>query len=142
MSLEGQTVYAGEKLSLVGGAVRAEVQGVWRGQHRYASGILNAKTKTIYRSKSAQVYLFIQLCKETYDFDEDGERYYEKVVHGEYSPGSFTWTKADGQASCQNSLLDGATEAHHIWSPSSCLAESITPTRKWPIWSAIKSRMV
>ena len=82
MSLEGTTVHVGEKLSLAGGAVRAEVQAVWRSQHRHSSGILTAKTKTIYRSKSAQVYLFIQLCQETWEFDEDGERYYEKVVHG------------------------------------------------------------
>ena len=82
MSLEGTTVHVGERLSLAGGAVRAEVQAVWRSQHRHSSGILTAKTKTIYRSKSAQVYLFIQLCQETWEFDEDGERYCEKVVHG------------------------------------------------------------
>lgn len=83
MSLENSTVHTGEKISLAGGAVRAEVQGIWRGPHRFSSGILTAKTKTIYRSKSAQVYIFIQLCQETWQFDEDGERYYEKVVHGE-----------------------------------------------------------
>ncbi|ORY27432.1 hypothetical protein BCR39DRAFT_538001 [Naematelia encephala] len=82
MSLENSTVHVGEKITLAGGAVRAEIQGVWRGQHRYSSGIVTAKTKTIFRSKSAQVYLFIQLCQETWEFDEDGERYYEKVVHG------------------------------------------------------------
>jgi hypothetical protein len=84
MTMEGCTLHVGEKISLAGGAVRAEVQGIWRKQHRHSSGILTAKSKTIYRSKSSQVYLFIQLCTETWDFDEDGERYYEKVVHGEF----------------------------------------------------------
>jgi hypothetical protein len=82
MSLEGTTIHVGEKVTLAGQAVRAEVKGIWRGNSRHSSGIVTAKTKTIYRSRSAQVYIFIQLCQETYEFDEDGERYYEKVVHG------------------------------------------------------------
>jgi len=83
MSLENSTVHTGEKITLAGGAVRAEVHGIWRGSHRFSSGIVTAKTKTIYRSKSAQVYIFIQLCQETWEFDEDGQRYYEKIVHGQ-----------------------------------------------------------
>lgn len=85
MSLENTTVHVGEKVTLAGGAVRADVQGVWRGRHQYSSGILTSKTKTIFRSKSAQTYIFIQLCEETWEFDEDGERYYEKVLHGEFA---------------------------------------------------------
>lgn len=87
MSFENLSVHVGERITLAGGAVRAEIQGLWRGQHRYSSGIITAKTKTIYRSKSAQVYIFLQLSQETWEFDEDGERYYEKVVHGESSSG-------------------------------------------------------
>lgn len=83
MSLEGQTVHVGEKINLAGGAIRAEVHAIWRGGDRYSSGIVTSKSKTIYRSRSAQVYIFIQLCQETWQFDEDGERYYEKVVHSE-----------------------------------------------------------
>ena len=82
MSLENSTIHVGERITLCGGAVRAEIHGIWRGSHRYASGIFTSKTKTIYRSRSAQVYIFIQLCQETWEFDEDGERYSEKVVHG------------------------------------------------------------
>ncbi|EIW66543.1 hypothetical protein TREMEDRAFT_35030 [Tremella mesenterica DSM 1558] len=82
MSLENSTIHVGEKVSLAGGAVRADIQGIWRGKNRYSSGIVTPKTKTIYRSRSAQVYIFIQLCQETWEFDEDGERYSEKVVHG------------------------------------------------------------
>ncbi|WWC68656.1 uncharacterized protein I206_102587 [Kwoniella pini CBS 10737] len=98
MSLEGMTLHVGEKVSLAGGAVRAEVNFIIRSEKdpktgkmrdkRYSSGIATAKTKTIFRSKSAQVYLFIQLCEETWEFDEDGERYIEKVVHG-YLPDLF-----------------------------------------------------
>lgn len=85
MSLENSTIHVGEKVQLAGGVIKADVQGLWRGSnalHRHASGIVTAKTKTIYRSKSAQFYIFIQLCQETWEFDEDGERYSEKIVHG------------------------------------------------------------
>nr|ODN85129.1 vacuolar membrane-associated protein IML1 [Cryptococcus depauperatus CBS 7841] len=98
MSLEGTTLHVGEKVSLAGGAVRAEVNFIIRsektksgtemGPRKVSSGIVTAKTKTIFRSKSAQVYIFIQLCEETWQFDEDGERYVEKVVHG-YLPELF-----------------------------------------------------
>ncbi|WVW80120.1 hypothetical protein I302_102095 [Kwoniella bestiolae CBS 10118] len=103
MSLEGMTLHVGEKVSLAGGAVRAEVNFIIRSEKdpktgkmrdkRYSSGIATSKTKTIFRSKSAQVYLFIQLCEETWEFDEDGERYIEKVVHG-YLPDLFArWSE-------------------------------------------------
>jgi hypothetical protein len=82
MSLENTTVHVGEKVTLAGGAVRADIQGIWRGRHRYSSGIVTSMTKTIYRSKSAQTYIFISICQETYEFDEDGEQYYEKILHG------------------------------------------------------------
>nr|XP_031862950.1 uncharacterized protein CI109_001425 [Kwoniella shandongensis]KAA5530022.1 hypothetical protein CI109_001425 [Kwoniella shandongensis] len=98
MSLEGMTLHVGEKVSLAGGAVKAEVNYIVRSERgrngkedknrKYASGIATPKTKTIFRSKSAQVYIFIQLCQETWEFDEDGERYIEKVVHG-YLPELF-----------------------------------------------------
>jgi hypothetical protein len=114
MSLEGTTLHVGERLTLAGGAVRAEVYGIWRNSHRFASGILTAKTKTIYRSRSAQVYIFIQLCQETWEFDEDGERYYEKIVHGEQSS-HVRWQIADNlQASFLIYLHAGAKKAHRI----------------------------
>lgn len=95
MSLEDSTIHVGEKVQLAGGVIKADVQGLWRGSkalHRHASGIVTSKTKTIYRSKSAQFYIFIQLCQETWEFDEDGERYSEKIVHGK-SPKCHSFKK-------------------------------------------------
>jgi hypothetical protein len=51
------------------------------------SALITARTKTIFRSKSAQSFIFLQLCREMYEFDEDGERYYEKALYGKL------WTK-------------------------------------------------
>jgi hypothetical protein len=128
MLLETQTVHVGERISLAGGAVRAEVHAIWRGGERFSSGIVTSKTKTIYRSKSSQVYLFIQLCAETWQFDEDGERYYEKIVHGKstlirliqaFSPSSFPAGTAKAHRTSSRSLpLLGSTTTRsrlHSW---------------------------
>lgn len=47
---------------------------------RVSSSYFTSRTKTIFRSVSAKYYVFIQVCRETYEFDEDGERYYEKAM--------------------------------------------------------------
>jgi hypothetical protein len=117
MSLEHSTIHVGEKVQLAGGVIKADVQGLWRGSnaiHRHASGIVTSKTKTIYRSKSAQFYIFIQLCQETWEFDEDGERYSEKIVHGM----SYSQSGADRQASSLNYSRNGPKSRHLTWSPS------------------------
>lgn len=35
----------------------------------------------MYRSLTARCSIFIQVCRELWDFADDGERYYEKIVH-------------------------------------------------------------
>lgn len=39
------------------------------------------QTRIIYRSLSAKIMIFIQVCREMWEFAGDGERYYEKIVH-------------------------------------------------------------
>jgi DEP domain-containing protein 5 len=51
-------------------------------------------TKTIYRSLSARVTIFIQVCVELWQFSLDGERYNEKIVHS-FLPALFSkWKEA------------------------------------------------
>lgn len=42
---------------------------------------MTSRTKTIFRSLSAKVTIFIQVCRELWEFAGDGERYNEKIVH-------------------------------------------------------------
>ena len=52
-------------------------------------------TKCIFRSLSAKVTIFIQVCKELWEFAGDGERYTEKIVHS-FLPALFRhWKAAD-----------------------------------------------
>jgi DEP domain-containing protein 5 len=51
-------------------------------------------TKAIYRSLSAKVTIFIQVCNELWEFAGDGERYNEKIVHS-FLPTLFAkWREA------------------------------------------------
>jgi hypothetical protein len=42
---------------------------------------VDASTKAIFRSLSAKTTIFVQVCKELWEFADDGERFTEKIVH-------------------------------------------------------------
>lgn len=46
------------------------------------SGYIGPQTRSVFRSESAKFNLFIQMATEMWDFDEDGELYYEKALSG------------------------------------------------------------
>jgi len=55
---------------------------------------MTSSTKAIYRSFSAKVTIFIQVCTELWEFAGDGERYNEKIVHS-FLPALFSkWREA------------------------------------------------
>lgn len=55
---------------------------------------MTSSTKAIYRSLSARVTIFIQVCRELWEFSGDGERYNEKIVHS-FLPTLFAkWREA------------------------------------------------
>lgn len=59
------------------------------------SAYVSPDTKIVYRSLTAKCTIFIQLCREIWDFADDGERYYEKVVHS-FLPALFQRWKQIG----------------------------------------------
>lgn len=81
LQLEDTCVYVGQKIAL-SNLVRATVGRIFTKERTVSSGYVSASTKTIFRSDSAKFYLFIQMSKEMWDFDEDGELYNEKAIHG------------------------------------------------------------
>ena len=55
---------------------------------------MTTATKAIYRSFSAKITIFIQVCRELWEFSGDGERYNEKIVHS-FLPALFSkWMEA------------------------------------------------
>ncbi|KAJ1029719.1 hypothetical protein NDA13_002962 [Ustilago tritici] len=80
-NLEDTCVYCGQKVTLAG-SVRATIGRIFIKQSKVTSGYVSASTKAIFRSESAKYNLFIQLAREMWEFDEDGEIYYEKALQG------------------------------------------------------------
>ncbi|KAH8042193.1 hypothetical protein HPB51_021277 [Rhipicephalus microplus] len=63
-------------------ATGLQVYEMWAHGEQVASGVITADTKIVYRSASSMVYLFIQMSSEMWDFDTNGDLYFEKAVNG------------------------------------------------------------
>lgn len=79
-NLVGTAVYVGKKVSFAG--IRAQVKQVFINGATVPYGIVCASTKSVFRSESAKVMIFIQMSREMWSFDEDGDLYFEKAVQG------------------------------------------------------------
>ncbi|CAF1052106.1 unnamed protein product [Adineta ricciae] len=80
--LVNTAVYLKKALEIFG--MRATVYGLWIANHpfRVSSGYITKDTKIVFRSLSACCTIFLQMSKEMWDFDEQGDTYYEKAVDG------------------------------------------------------------
>lgn len=80
-SLVDQCVYVGQRVQLPTG-MRATVGRLYIDGQRALSGYVAPSTKAVFRSESAKYDILLQMSKEMWEFDEGGEIYYEKVLHG------------------------------------------------------------
>ncbi|TFY55303.1 hypothetical protein EVG20_g9368, partial [Dentipellis fragilis] len=91
--LVGQCIHVDQEISFLGSAA-AKVASIYIGGEEVSSGYVSTATKAIYRSLSARVTIFIQVCRELWEFANDGERYNEKIVHS-FLPELFSrWREA------------------------------------------------
>ncbi|KAJ7841775.1 hypothetical protein B0H13DRAFT_2286872 [Mycena leptocephala] len=92
--LVGQCVYIDQDVAFVGG-IAAKIQTIYVGGKKVSAACITSATKTIFRSLSAKVTIFIQVCRELWEFAGDGERYNEKIVHS-FLPALFAkWREAN-----------------------------------------------
>ncbi|KAH9950328.1 hypothetical protein B0H21DRAFT_567129 [Amylocystis lapponica] len=92
--LVGQCVYLEQEISFIG-VIAAKVQAIYIGGKKVSAAYVTSSTKAIYRSLSAKVTIFIQVCRELWEFAGDGERYNEKIVHS-FLPTLFNkWREAN-----------------------------------------------
>ncbi|KAF9434081.1 vacuolar membrane-associated protein iml1 [Entomortierella beljakovae] len=96
-SLLGTSVYESKKILYLG-CLRAQVKEIYVGNQSVPSGYITSETRIIFRSESAKYFIFIQMSKEMWEFDEDGEIFFEKVIFG-FLPNLFArWRgKRDGK---------------------------------------------
>jgi hypothetical protein len=95
--LVGECVYVDQDISFIG-VIAAKISSIYingkkvitiiasdellhTDHPQVTAGCLTSSTKAIYRSLSAKATVFIQVCREFWEFAGDGECYYEKVVH-------------------------------------------------------------
>ncbi|KAI6036401.1 hypothetical protein BKA83DRAFT_4162318 [Pisolithus microcarpus] len=91
--LVGQCVFVEQEISFIG-VIAAKVQNIYVNGKQVSAGYVTSKTKAIYRSLSAKVTIFIQVCRELWEFAGDGERYNEKIIHS-FLPALFAkWREA------------------------------------------------
>ncbi|KAI9032760.1 hypothetical protein CLU79DRAFT_830598 [Phycomyces nitens] len=83
-SLKGACVYIEKKL-VFAGAIKATAKKLYNDDRerilQVSSGYINDSTRMIFRSGSAKYFVYIQMSREMWEFDEDGELYFEKVVN-------------------------------------------------------------
>ncbi|TBU46873.1 hypothetical protein BD309DRAFT_562741 [Dichomitus squalens] len=92
--LVGQCLYVEQQVSFIG-VIVAKVQALYIEGNKVSSAYISPATKVIFRSLSAKVTIFIQVCRELWEFAGDGERYNEKIVHS-FLPALFDKWKEMG----------------------------------------------
>lgn len=93
-NLKGTCVYH-EKKILFAGSIKATVKRLFAHEEQMSSGYITETTRMIFRSASAKYFLFIQMSREMWEFDEDGELYFEKAVSN-FLPHLFNRWKDEG----------------------------------------------
>jgi hypothetical protein len=79
--LNNTTAYLGKKYSFAG--IRAHVKELVTKGISLSSGFITDKTKFIFRSRSAKIYVLFQMSKEMWRFSDrnDGQLYFETAVN-------------------------------------------------------------
>ncbi|TFK54688.1 hypothetical protein OE88DRAFT_1653133 [Heliocybe sulcata] len=91
--LVGQCVYVEQDVSFIG-AFAAKIQAIFIDGKRVSAAYVTSATRAIYRSLTARTTIFIQVCRELWEFAGDGERYTEKIIHS-FLPALFNkWREA------------------------------------------------
>ncbi len=66
---------------------------MWSQGERVSCGVVTEDTKIVFRSSTSQVYLFLQMSTEMWEFDTFGDLYFEKAVNGFLSELFAKWKR-------------------------------------------------
>lgn len=89
--LVNSCVYAKQAVNFC--TMRCQVLEMWHQGDKMACGYISEDTKIVFRSASSMVYLFLQMSSEMWDFDINGDLYFEKAVNGFLSDLFEKWLK-------------------------------------------------
>ena len=94
--LTDNCVYDARKINFIG-SIKAQVTGVWIRGQRVDAAYFSSRTRPIFRSGSARYVLFIQMSKEMWHFETEGngEILFNKMING-FLPELFKrWRRAN-----------------------------------------------
>jgi len=75
----GGTFYEGQNIALDG--IQAQIQELGNDGCRKVSGIITNKTHFTFRSRSARIIWLLQISAEMWEYDRNGDLYFEKFLH-------------------------------------------------------------
>ncbi|KDO23315.1 hypothetical protein SPRG_11629 [Saprolegnia parasitica CBS 223.65] len=79
VAMIGRCMYAGKMYETLG--TRAQAEMLLANEKTVLCGVMASHTKLILRSKSSRIFWLIHMSREMWDFDDDGEMYFEKLVN-------------------------------------------------------------
>ncbi|KAG0365302.1 hypothetical protein BC939DRAFT_478587 [Gamsiella multidivaricata] len=101
-SLVGSCVYEAKKIIYLG-CIRVQVKDIYVGNRLVPSACITSETRIIFRSESAKYFIFIQMSREMWEFDEDGEIFFERVIFGALPNLFARWRgKRDGKSEMES----------------------------------------
>ncbi|XP_076434609.1 GATOR1 complex protein DEPDC5-like [Babylonia areolata] len=79
-TLKNTCVYLNKKIEFA--EIRCLVNELWSQGEKVTCGVITDETRVVYRSSTAVVQIFIQMSSEMWEFDLNGDLYFEKAVNG------------------------------------------------------------
>nr|CAG8498518.1 4149_t:CDS:10 [Entrophospora candida] len=90
LSLNDTCVYVGKRIEFAG-CIRAQIKRIFVKGEQVSCGYVTDNTKPIFRSESAKLFIFVQMSREMWEFDDDGELFFEKAVDGFFTELFHNW---------------------------------------------------
>ena len=94
--LAGKTAYLGQRITFLG-SIKLIVKSIHVGGHKASTAYFSGTTVPIFRSEAARYVIFIQMSREMWDFDSEGngEILFNRVING-FLPDLFKrWTELE-----------------------------------------------
>ena len=90
--IQDTTIHLNEKLQFMD-TLRLSITGIYKDGKKIFSGYIGEDTKVIIRSESARFFFIVQITEEMWNFQEDGEVLFQKVVNSFFPKILKKWMK-------------------------------------------------
>lgn len=114
--IQDTCVFENQKLSFSNSTVRTTVKAIYKGGRKVLSGYIGESTKISFRSDSARLIFLIQITEEMWNFEENGEQLFQKLVNSFFPKIFQRWEHLD---------------THHTISIAFCISMDISDSHSY-----------